>query len=76
MSDASHLAKNFNEHFFDIPGTIEKRIPPPKTNFNGYLENPSAGSFLINLISTDEVESLIKKQKNHKSSGLYSNSNI
>ena len=69
ISDASQMAKHFNKHLWDIPKTTEKRIPLPKTTLNDYIKNPSANSFFINPVTTDEVKSHIKSLKNCKATG-------
>ena len=68
-SDASQMAKHFNEHFCDITKTIFKKIPPPKTTFKDYLKNHSAKSLFINPVTTDEVEPHFKRLENYKAIG-------
>ena len=62
------IAETFNNYFANVGNELSKQIPPTIKRFEDYLE-PKISTFEFKMISTCEVQSVLKKLKTSKSSG-------
>ena len=62
------IAETFNNYFANVGNELSKQVPPTIKRPEDYLE-PKSSTFEFKMISTCEVESVLKKLKTSKSSG-------
>ena len=73
-TDASKIAKFFNDFYCNIPKKIEKEIPNTLRNYKDYLTNPQDSSFFLSATTTSEVESELKNLKKLLAPSVYQQS--